>query len=227
MLTQFLPKLSRVWDNFTDFLRFCKVSGVLEILTSTVTVLSRRTFRFTRSPIIDVLHLLVKNTAQQLTHCNTRFSTCTQHIKTFTTSSLTINTNFKLHIFLTKISILPSHLNVSMYIQLYSLFTHHVALNILTINIAYGTKSIFLTFCYFLYIGRTFYDTILCSWLCETHSFKSVASSDKQTGTQALHTAILALGTMLNFVLLRGKFILLSLSFVNCTDSAVIPQPSP
>ena len=63
MLPQFLLKLSKIWDNFTDFLRFCKVPAVLESLTTTVTVLSRQPFRFTPIIIIDVLHLLAKKTA--------------------------------------------------------------------------------------------------------------------------------------------------------------------
>jgi len=99
-----------------------------------------------------------------------------------------------------------------MYIKLYTLFKYHAVLITLIVNTAYGTKSIF---CYFLCNGRPVFDTVLCSCLCKTHSFKSVASSDKETGSQALHTAVLALGTLLNLVVLLGKCVLPSLSSVN------------
>ena len=105
-----------------------------------------------------------------------------------------------------------------MYIHLHSLFTHNSVLIIFTVNIAYGIKCVFLTFSYFLRIGRTFCDTNLCAWRFKTPTFKPILSSDKQTGSQALHTAVLASDKLFIFAVLPGTCALPSLSCINCTD---------
>jgi len=58
------------------------------------------------------------------------------------------------------------------------------------------------------------------------HILFYLVSSDKQTGSQALHTAVLALDTLLVSAVLPGKCVLHSLSCANCTESELVSAPA-
>jgi hypothetical protein len=142
-----------------------------------------------------------------------------KHIKTFTISSLTINTNFKLHIFPIKFSIIASHLNVSMYIQLYSLSTHYTVPILLTVNITRnGTKW------HEIYI----FNIPLLLILSVTQFFAHGFAKHILLNLLLLQTsnAVLALGTLLIFAVLTGKCVLPSLSCVNGTDRNLFSAPA-
>ena len=55
---------------------------------------------------------------------------------------------------------------------------------------------------------------------------KSVASSDKQTSRQALHTALLVLDILFIFAVLPGKCVLPLFPSVNCTESDLVSAPA-